>query len=81
MALAGKPLPLAAVAPAHRHRPPAVRAAHKVTHRKKVTAKVATAKHHDRQPRRARRASAPLSALAADAACAAAIALGPVGLV
>ena len=81
MAMAGKPLPLAAVAPAHRHRPPAVRATHKVTHRKKVAAKVATAKHHDRQPRRARRASAPLSALAADAACAAAIALGPVGLV
>ena len=81
MALAGKPLPLAAFAPAHRHRPPAVRAAHKVTRKKKVTAKVATAKHRGRQPRRARRASTPLSALAADAACAAAIALGPVGLV
>jgi prenyltransferase beta subunit len=81
MALAGKPLPLAAVAPANRHRQPAVKAAHKVTHSKKVTAKVTPAKHHDRQPRRATRASAPLSALAADAACAAAIALGPVGLV
>jgi len=81
MALAGKPLPLAAVPSARRHRQPPVRAAHKVTPRKKVTAKVAKAKHHDRQPRSAMRAPAPLSALAADAACAAAIALGPVGVI
>ncbi len=80
MALAGKTLPLAAVALAHRHTRAPVHV-QKTKPSKKVKAKVAKARHDDRRPGQAKRASAPLSALAADAACAAAIALGPVGLV
>ncbi len=86
MALAGKPMPLAAVPRAHRttiaraSRPSRPAAAPAPKPKPKLPARAARVNHRAGPGRRARRVSPSFSTLAADAACVAALALGPVGL-
>ncbi len=84
MALAGKPLPLAAVAPARPtrsgHAPAASRPTRPADRERKARAKAAHARRRRANVRRGRPARPSWSALAADAAAAAALAFAPVGL-